>query len=137
MKNEEFDKLVEIAHALVNFDNRELRTFHVSFLMRNQRILSIGENIKKTHRINTRNKKYSECGIDISSEKFICSELDSIRKIKYGRIPFHKCKIVNIRLTRENLLGCAAPCESCQSLLKYYDISDIYFSNDNQTFSKF
>ncbi len=134
-----FAKLTEIAFALCDFDSHELRNFHVAFLMRRNKILSISANKKKTHTVNLRNRKFNRAGIDVSDAKFQCAEFCCLQKSKNQNICYPKCKLVVIRITRENKLGMSAPCESCISLLNHFQIpkQNIFFTNDSGGFTKF
>ena len=132
-----FNKFKEIAYALLDWNEHNLRAFHVSFLIRRNKILSIAVNKRKTHTINLRNKKFNRSGVDVSDAKFQCSEYCCIKQSKVQNIDYHKCKMVNVRITRENKLGLAAPCESCKSLLAFFNIKEIYFTNDSGEFEKY
>lgn len=132
------NKLTEIAFALYD-PNHSIRSFHVSFLLRRNKILSIGVNKNSTHPTNLKNRKFNRDGRDISSEKLCCSEFICLKKSKSQNINYHKCRMVNIRITRENKLGMSAPCESCLSLIRHFQIplQNIYFTDDSGGFTKY
>jgi len=134
-----FNKLIEISYALCNWPSHELRTFNISFLLRRSKILSIGINKKRTHTINLRNKKFSEKGEDVSHSKFQCAEFVTLKqsKNKIGNIDYNKCKLINIRIKRDNTIGLAAPCASCKSLLKHYSVGAVYYTTDDGNFEKY
>jgi len=129
-----FNKLTEIAFALCDFSSHDLRAFHVSFLLRRSKILSIGINKKCTHTINLKNRKFNRSGVNISDAKFKCAEFCCLWKSKKQNIDYHKCKLVVIRITRKNKLGMSAPCESCLSLLRHFNIKEVYFTTESGEF---
>ncbi len=131
-----FDRLKEIAYALCDFENHDLRCWHVSFLMRRNKILSIGVNKRCTHTINLRNRKVNKSGIDFSDKKFQCSEFTTLQKSRSQNINYSKCRMVNIRIDRNNKLGISAPCQGCLSLLAFHSIKDVYYSTNQGTFEK-
>lgn len=131
-----FDKLTEIAYALCDFSRHDLRTFHVSFLMRRSKILSIGINKRRNHTINLRNRKHNRSGIDISDAKFQCSEYRTLKKSKVQNIDYPKCDLINIRINRGNQLCLACPCESCLSLINHFSIKNVYYTDEFGKFVK-
>ncbi len=129
-----FDKIKEIAFAF-DKDSFSGKNFHLSFLIYKNRIISIGQNSKKTHPINLRNKKISREGIDISTFKGVCSEWSAISKLKnLTNIPAHKCSLINIRINKNNEIRMSRPCCSCIKLLSFFDISRVYYSNEKGEF---
>lgn len=131
-----FDKLVEISRALYD-PNHPLRAFHVSFLLRRNKILAIGINKKCTHTLNLRNRKHNRAGQDISNVKYQCSEFSLLRKSRSQNINYNKCDLVNVRINKSGNLDIARPCSSCQSLLRHFRVSDVYYTDKNGNFQKF
>ena len=131
-----FDKIKEIAFA---FD-RDLfpgKSLHLSFLIYKKRIISIGQNSKKTHPINLKNKKITKDGIDISSFRGSCSEWSAINKLKnLTNIPAEKCSLINIRVNKQNEIRNAKPCYGCLSLLAFFNISKVYYTNEKGEFQQ-
>ena len=133
-----FQKFIDISRALLDWREHDLRTFNCSFLVRRNKILSIGINRDKTHPINRRNPKFGDEGQDISCTKLTCAELVAINRSKNQKnIDYPKTKMINIRIKRDGSLGLGRPCESCQSLLNYFGIKEVYYSLDNQGIEKF
>ena len=129
-----FDKIKEIAFA---FDKNSFpsKNLHLSFLIYKGRIISIGQNSKKTHPINLRNRKISKEGVDISTFKGVCSEWSAISKLKnLTNIPAHKCSLINIRINKNNDIRMSRPCCGCLSLLAFFDISNVFYSNEKGEF---
>jgi hypothetical protein len=123
-------RLKDLAFSLMDSSSKK-RCHHFSFIMHKGRIISIGQNNTKTHPINLINRKTSsKTGKDFSNEKHTCSEFNAILKFrKLTNINSSKCSIVNIRIDRNNNLAFAKPCMSCESLLKYFEFKNIYWSD--------
>ena len=130
------EKIKEIAFA---FD-RELfpnRNLHLSFIIYKGRIISIGQNSKKTHPMNLRNRKINKEGVDISSFRGSCSEWNAISRLKnLTNIPAHKCYLINIRVNKNNEIRMSMPCSSCLKLLSFFNIKKVYYSNENGVFEQ-
>ncbi len=130
------EKIKEIAFA---FD-RDLfpsRSLHLSFIVYKGRIISIGQNSKKTHPINLKNKKINKDGVDISAFRGSCSEWSAINKLKnLTNIPASKCQLINIRINKENEIRMSKPCNSCMGLLAFFNLKTVYFSNEKGEFEK-
>ena len=129
-------KIKEIAFA---FD-RDLfpsKSLHLSFIVYKGRIISIGQNSKKTHPINLRNKKINKDGIDISSFRGTCSELSALTQlIRMTNISANKCQLINIRVNKQNEIRMARPCNSCLGLLAFFRVKNVYFSNEKGEFER-
>ena len=130
------EKIKEIAFA---FD-RELfpnRSLHLSFIIYKGRIISIGQNSKKTHPTNLKNKKINREGINISPIKGTCSELSAIKKLKaLTNIPTDKCQLINIRINKNNQIRMSKPCVSCDNLLAYHSFQSVWFSDEKGEFKR-
>lgn len=128
------DKIKEIAFA---FDKNLFpgRNLHLSFLIYKGRIISIGQNSKKTHPMNLKNRKISKDGVDISGIRGTCSELSSLKQlVRLTNIPSTKCQMINIRINKNNEIRMSRPCYSCLRLLAFYDITDVCYSNEKGGF---
>lgn len=132
-----FDKIKEIAFAF----NRDLfpgRNLHLSFIIYKGRIISIGQNSRKTHPINLRNPKISKEGVDISGFRGSCSEWSAVNRLKnLTNIPVNKCSLINIRINKLNEMRNSCPCNSCFGLLSHFAFKEVRFSNDRGEFEKF
>lgn len=132
-----FDKIKELSFALSPVEIGRLNN-HFTFIVYKNKIITIANNNHKTHPINLLNPKYNRESINISSEKKTCSELAAIIKFnKTTNIPLNKCYIFNTRISRENKIALARPCQSCNSLLKYFAPKGIFYSNDAGEFCKY
>jgi hypothetical protein len=127
------NRLKDISLAL--YDPNHPVNFHVSFIVSKGKILSIGLNNTRTHPTNLLNKKIGRDGNNISASKGICSEFSALKKVKNTmNIPFHKTTMVNIRIKRNKQFGLSKPCQSCQSLLKFFGLADVIWTDDSGSF---
>jgi hypothetical protein len=128
-----FSRLEEIAKSLIDETSFKTRCRHFSFILYKRKIISIGMNCKKTHPINLLNPKFcKENGLNVSDQKQICSELNSILKLKrMTNIDTNKCILVNLRYDKNGNLALSKPCSSCENLLKYHNFKKIIWTNDN------
>ena len=133
------NKTLELARALYPTEERAVRNFHVSAIWRRNQLLSVGVNNGKTHTRNARNPKHNREGIDISSEKFSCSEIVAMLKLGKMRytLDFSKCILVNARITRENKIGNSRCCESCRSLVNFLGFKRVYYTNNAGEFEEY
>lgn len=132
-----FSKYIELAHALFNPDH-ELRTFHVSFVLYKNRIVSVGINNVKTSPVNLKNPRYGRGGENISTFKGSCSEWVALSKLKnMTNIPFGKCVLINVRLNKNKQIAISKPCDSCASLLEFFDIRKVFFTTNNGVFEQY
>jgi hypothetical protein len=125
-------RLEDLAFSLVDSSSKK-RCHHFSFIIHKGKIISIGQNSRKTHPINLINRKTSvKTGKDFSDEKHTCSEFNAILKLKkLTNINSKKCSIINLRIDRNNRLAFAKPCMSCENLLKFFEFKNIeYFDKD-------
>lgn len=130
-----FNKIKEISYALYN---KNPLNFHTSFIIHKGRIISIGVNNKKTHPGNLFNPKINRRGDDISPIKGTCSEFNAIIKLKNTtNFPTNKCILINARIDRNKLFNLARPCNSCQSLLRYFEFKHIFYTGEDGTFEEY
>ena len=118
-------------------ENLTMRNWHVTFVVHKNKVIATGTNRATTHPTNLKNRKRNSCGIDYSATKFTCSEQVAINRAKRTtNVPFSKVKLVNVRINRKNEVCLSRPCESCCSLLNFFGVSDVFFSNDSGEFEK-
>lgn len=129
-------KAIEVASALYDSQSTH-RCQHFAFLAYKGRFVSIGRNSIKTHPINLRNPKFNEDKVNVSYEKGSCAELNALLKLKkLTNIKAEKCVLINLRVDNNNKIAYSRPCSSCISLLKYFNLKDIYYSNNQGEFEK-
>ena len=130
------EKTKEIAFA---FDKNLFpkNCLHLSCIFYKGRIVSIGQNSKKTHPTNLRNPKINKDGVDISSFRGTCSEFSSINQLKrLTNIPTNKCSLVNIRINKNNEIRMSKPCNSCLGLLSFQKFGEVWFSDESGQFKQ-
>lgn len=119
MKDKTLKKAIQIAKTLCPV-NRELRTSHVAFLIKSNRIYKIGTNKKRTHP-ETSKHPYHE------GEVGIHAELDCI--LKADKEDLSDYKMVVLRIDRKENLTVSKPCPGCQSLISQFNIKEVWFSD--------
>jgi hypothetical protein len=128
----EYKRLEDIALSLVDYENGR-RCHHVSFILQKNKLVAIGINQCKTHPINLLNRKISKVtGLDYSDQKHICSEFNAILKLKRKtNIDTKKCTLINIRYDNNGKLALAKPCQSCQSLLRFFSFKKVIWTGND------
>lgn len=121
MNQQLIKRTVEIAYAMTP-TIRELRTTHVSFLIKSGKIVHIGWNKKRTHPFNLQHP-YHEGFVGLHSELDVC--------LKSGKDDLSGYEIVVIRVNRNDKLTMSKPCNGCASVLKQFGIKDIWYSNND------
>ena|ERR1035437_2628965 len=116
-----FDNLVKISRTISEQHRRtKLRCCHVSFLLKRNRIVSIGVNADKTHPFNSK--------FDYNPRKTgKCAELDCVLRSKLDSFAGHS--MVVIRINRENELAMSRPCIGCEHLIKSVGIENVWYTD--------
>lgn len=104
-----------------------LKTFHVTFVFKKNKIISIGLNSKKTH---PKTKLYN-----YKKDACLHSELDAI--LRLNDPSYKDYTFVNIRLKKDKTLANSKPCEGCSQLLKSVKFKKFLYSNDEDGFEHF
>lgn len=127
MNNNLFAKVKQISYNLIDIPVHS-RHRHFSFLIQKNRIISIGYNIgTKTDPLAKRfQHRYDR----------IHSELNCIKKFPMQIKELKKCVMVNTRLGKSGEFLISKPCESCQKLLRYFDITNVYYTDREGGFVK-
>jgi len=129
-----FNKLVEIARALAPNPREDIRNHHVTFMLRKNRVVSIGVNSSKT---NTKNLKYryvNRQNVHIGNTTGTHSEMSCV--LKYGREDCSDITFVNIRIDRNGKLNNSKPCSGCASLLQKLGFKKLFYSNMQSQFQE-
>ena len=131
MNGKILNRLTEISIALKP-KYQTGRAFHVTFILKKSKIISIGvNNLNKTHP-KTKNFKYKNNEGYIAS---IHSELDAC--LKLGEHDLSHYDIVNIRINNNNKLDNSRPCCGCCSLLTQTGFNKLFYSTRDQSFSEY
>lgn len=135
MKRNIAEKAIELGRALypIDFSKESRRCFHFSFLFKNNKLLCVGENAQKTHSRNRFNLKEFDVSL-----KHSCSELILFcRAKKKLNVNWARATVVNLRIDRNGNIRNSKPCASCQNLIAYLGIKDLYYSMDDGSFEKY
>ncbi len=120
-------KLIKIAIQEAKKCDYRNKSRHVSFLCQRNTILSCAvNNEKRTHTLSKDyigNKIHSECAV--------------IYRIRWLGIHYAKCRIITIRIDRDDHIRNSRPCKRCVHFLALLGITKIFFTNDGGEFEKF
>ena len=120
MKNRIINKAIDIAHALCPTNWQNVNNSHIAFLVKKNKITKIGWNRKRTHPEISKHP-YHEGYVGTHAE------LDVI--LKSGEDDLYDHSMIVLRVDRKGRLANSKPCPGCLSLIKSYNLSDVYFSN--------
>jgi len=126
MKKKVIDKAIKIAFSLCP-TNRENRASHVAFLIKSNVIEKIGLNKRRTHPEIAKHP-YHEGHVGIHAE------LDCILKI--DKEDLREYKMLVLRIDRKNKIAISKPCSGCQSLIKQFNIGEVWYSDKNCQINK-
>ena len=126
MNPSRFSRLIDIAKALYH---QNLRCFHVTFILKKGKILSIGTNSSKTHPRNTRLNYRGQDGSDLRYQIGTHAELSAV--LRYGAEDCSDCIFVNIRVDKNGQLLYSHPCAGCSSLMRQIGFKKFYYSTVN------
>lgn len=111
-------KLINISLSLKHLPKSNKK--HFSFIVIRNKIIGFGyNNGYKTHPI-THSLKYRFCAIH--------SEFAAINSLPYGFKDYNKCKLINIRITRNNGTGISKPCHICNKYIDLFPFREIWYS---------
>lgn len=111
-----FKRLEEIGYGLLG--NRQSRCFHVAFLFRKNRIISIAFNKIKGHTKVHKHDYHKNCGIH--------AELGCFLKAGLNNYKDHKLAV--LRIDRNDKLNYSRPCKWCLGATRQFGVSDIYYT---------
>jgi len=131
-----FERIVEISYSLKPIEI-DYRCFHLTFALKNRKIISIGmNNCKKTHPKNRFLNHIDPVTKEhYGSNSHIHSELDCILKLR--KTDCRDLTFVNIRIDNNGLLNLSKPCRGCNSLLKQVGFKRLYYSTGKGNFEEF
>lgn len=130
-----FSRLVEIAKALKP-DKQSGMCFHVSFILKGRKVVSIGTNSYTKRNMLCLTYKPTK----ISNGKYVAgihSEMAATASIKFAP-KNQKFSLVNIRIDNNNNVGNSAPCPNCAYHLgKMNNVTKIFHSTECGNFVRF
>lgn len=118
-------KLIERTLSLAKVmcpTNREMRTSHIAFLIKSGKITHIGWNKRKSHP-QTLKHKYHDGEVYLHAELDVC--------LKSGKDDLWDYEMVVIRIDRHDKVCNSKPCSGCQSVIKQFGISEVWYSSLN------
>jgi len=121
-----FERLVQLARNLIIYDGIEPRCRHFAFILKRNKIITIGKNSKKTHPINQKYGYFQGTGL----------HAEACAVIRSGNVDHSKHTLVTFRIDRNENVAMGKPCEHCQKLLKDVAFKEVYYSNELGEFQK-
>ena len=119
MKQSVLNKAVQIAHSLCP-TNKQNKNSHIAFLVRSNVIEKIGLNKRRTHPEITKHP-YHEGYVGIHAE------LDCI--LKLDKEDLSDYNMIVLRIDGKGKLNMSKPCAGCQSLLKQFNVKNVWYSD--------
>lgn len=120
-----FQRCLEFSRALFSPNHSE-RAFHTTFILRKNRIISVGVNHAKTHPMTLKFNYLGSDGTDIRKLVGIHSELSAL--LKLGEEDTSDYDFLNIRLDKAKNVKYSKPCTGCQHVLKQFGFRKFYYT---------
>jgi tRNA(Arg) A34 adenosine deaminase TadA len=114
-----FEKLEEIAYSLL--DKRDSRCFHVAFILKKKRILSIGWNKSATHPLT---KKYNY-------QPFAKTHAELAAVIRLGEIDCSNLDLAVLRINKNDKIDSSKPCSGCAHMIKQLNFRNVYYTSSD------
>lgn len=120
------NKLIKLSFDLIHIPNATNK--HFSYLLDGNKIVSVGwNNATKTHPLAARYNYYNSN---------IHSELDVIKRYKGSVNDLKYLKMINVRVNKLNKVQNSYPCSECRTLLKVFDVREVWYTDANEEFRK-
>lgn len=119
MKEKVISKAVQIAYSLCPI-NKENKNSHIAFLIKSNIIEKIGVNKRRTHPEIFKHP-YHDGYVGIHAE------LDCI--LKLDKEDLAEYKMLVLRIDRKNKIAMSKPCSGCQSLIKQFNVGEVWYSD--------
>ena len=113
-------RTVDIAMALCPL-NLEHRCSHIAFLIRCGKIVHIGTNSCKSHPETLKYDYKDHQKVGIHAELNVC--------MKSGKENLKDYSMVVLRVDRKGNLANSKPCCGCQSVIKQFNIGEVWYSD--------
>jgi tRNA(Arg) A34 adenosine deaminase TadA len=127
MKPRILKRAVETAHALCPTNWKNVNNSHVAFLVKKNKIVKIGWNRKRTHPEISKHP-YHDGYVGTHAE------LDVI--LKSGLEDLNDHSMIVLRVDRKGRLANSKPCPGCLSLLKSYNVKEVFYSDTDGNIEK-
>lgn len=122
MNNKIIKRTVDIAMAMCPL-NLEHRCSHMAFLIKSGKIVHIGTNSCKSHPETLKYDYENHQLVGIHAELSVC--------MKSGKENLRDYKMIVLRVDRNGKLANSKPCCGCQSVIKQFDIGEVWYSDKN------
>ena len=122
MNSRTLNRAIDIAKAL-HPTVQSMRSCHISFLVLKSKIIKIGFNKDKSHPYNLIHPYRGQINSGIHAELDVCIKMNMDNLERYSMIV--------IRHDNNMQLAMSKPCIGCQSVLKQFGITDVYYSTSN------
>jgi hypothetical protein len=113
-------RTVDIAMALCPL-NLEHRCSHIAFLIRCGKIVHIGTNSCKSHPETLKYAYKDHQKVGIHAELSVC--------MKSGKENLKDYSMVVLRVDRKGNLANSKPCCGCQSVIKQFNVGEVWYSD--------
>jgi tRNA(Arg) A34 adenosine deaminase TadA len=120
-------RAVETAHAICPTNWKNVNNSHVAFLVKKNKIVKIGWNRKRTHPEISKHP-YHDGYVGTHAE------LDVI--LKSGLEDLNDHSMIVLRVDRKGRLANSKPCPGCLSLLKSYNVEEVFYSDTEGNIEK-
>ena len=120
MNRKIISRTVDIAMAMCPL-NLEHRCSHIAFLIRCGKIIHIGTNSCKSHPETLKYDYKDHQKVGIHAELSVC--------MKSGKENLKDYSMVVLRVDRKGNLANSKPCCGCQSVIKQFNIGDVWYSD--------
>ena len=127
MKTRVIKKAIDIAHALCPTNWKNVNNSHIAFLVKKNKIVKIGWNRKRTHPEISKHP-YHDGYVGTHAE------LDVI--LKSGLEDLNDHSMIVLRVDRKGRLANSKPCPGCLSLLKSYNVEEVFYSDTEGNIEK-
>ena len=121
MNSKILKRTIDIAKAMCPL-NIEHRCSHIAFLIRCGKIVHICTNSCKSH---PKTLEY-----DYKNHQLVGLHAELNACMKSGREDLRDFKMVVIRFNRNNKMANSKPCCGCQSVIKQFNVGEVWYSTD-------
>lgn len=122
MNSKILKRTIDIAKVMCPL-NTEHRCSHIAFLIRCGKIVHIGTNSCKSHPKTLEYDYKNHQLVGLHAELSVC--------MKSGKEDLRDFKMVVIRFNRNNKMANSKPCCGCQSVIKQFNVGEVWYSNSH------
>jgi len=102
----------------------EHRCSHIAFLIKSGKIVHIGTNSCKSHPETLKYAYQNHQRVGIHAELAVC--------MKSGKTNLRDFTMIVLRINRNGKLDNSRPCCGCQSVIKQFNVGEVWYSNINE-----